>query len=198
MSAEFVVAYQSVKDLSPREARERLEMLKRYFLPTDKEVPKDYFAHLFSSVLSISPEKFSLVSNRNLVFIYAYNFLLRKTKGEELVREEEEEYAFLRQYEELVSRFPDVDVDAFDEEVLSFFAKERKEEIEAMVEEGVLKKFKEKCRGGVYISPQRDGYWTLCCYCGRPKRPVCSLTRGRRERVEKLYTLLKLLSLTNS
>ncbi len=195
MSAEFVIAYYSVKDLSPEEAREKLALLKRYFLPVNKEIPKDYFTHLFSSVLSVPPEKLSLVSNPNLIFVHAYNLLLRKARGQKLVREEDEEYAFLKEYEELVKRFPDVDIDAFDGEVLRFFARERKESIETMVEEKVLRKFKERCRGKVYISHQRDGYSVLFCYCGG-KNPACSLARGRRERIERLYTLLKPLSLT--
>lgn len=64
-----------------------------------------------------------------------------------------------------------------------------------MVEEKVLKRFKEKCKGNIYISPQKDGYWNLYCYCGKPGKPACSLTRGRKERIERLYTLLKPLSL---
>ncbi|ADO44935.1 hypothetical protein Hydth_0535 [Hydrogenobacter thermophilus TK-6] len=118
LNAEVVItAYKFVSPLSRKEARERLGVLKRYLLPFEKELSKETFREIFLSLFGKEVEE---VEVQKGLFIFLYNYLLRKAKGEELLKEDEE-YEIVKQYEHLVKHFPNIDPKHYRGDVLKFF-----------------------------------------------------------------------------
>ena len=183
---EFTIAYEVVSSLSKRKAKEKLSVLKRYLLPFEKEIPKDFFRELFVSTFGISERDLSLIENEGAFFIYLYNLTLRKAKGEELVKDEVKEYAFCKQYEDLFQNFPYVNIDGYDEEVVRFFSLRHKEMIEEMAENEGLKDKLSKCRGRPRLG-KKGKYLTVKCYFEHKKDTA--IASGTEDYILPFYAL---------
>ncbi len=183
---EFTIAYEVVSSLSQEEAKEKLSVLKKYLLPPEKEVPKDFFKKLFVSTFGISERDLSLVEDQGVLFIHLYNLTLRRAKGEELVKEEEREYAFCSQYKDLLKHFPNVNIDSYDEEVVRFFAKRHKEMVEELAQTLGIKEKVDLCSSRPHLVKETSPYFTLQCYSSKKKKGY-SITRGKN--LTKLYAI---------
>jgi len=194
MSVEFLTAYLTVSSFTPSEAREKLEVLRRYLLPLEKEISDETFRELFASVFLVPEHRLSLIRNLAELHIHLYNLTLRRSKNEELIKDEETEYIFVKEYEELVKHFPYVNIDAFSEEVLTFFAMEGRDDIEGKIPDELKERIRKCSSPPVLI--EGDKYTLIQCYSEEiyreRRRPAYILYRGKKEKVESLYPYIKL------
>ncbi len=185
---EFAIAYEIVSSFSFEEAREKFSFLKRYLLPAEREIPRNFFKELMISVFGVSERDLSLIRDQGVFFIHLYNLTLRKANGEELVKDEDREYALYEQYRDLVRNFPNVRIDDYDEEVVKFFAKRHREEIERMVKERGLEKRFRKCMAKPRLGKGMKGkYLLIKCYSDAKKD--VAIAQGVEEHILPLYAL---------
>lgn len=184
---EFAIAYETVSSLSQEEAKEKLAALRRYLLPFEKEVPKDFFRELFTSVFGISGRDLSLVDDQGVLFIHLYNLTLRRIREEDLVEEEEKEYALYEQYRELLKSFPHVDIDSYDEEVVKFFAKRHREMVKELAEKESIEVKMGRCRRKPRLGKRERGYYAIKCYSDAKKDRT--LAAGKEDRIIPLYAI---------
>lgn len=184
---EFAIAYEAVSSLSQEEAKEKLALLRRC-LPLEKEVPKDFFEKLFSSTFRIPERDLSLIKDRGTLFIHLYNLTLRKAKGEELIEDNDKEYALYQQYRDLLRRFPHVNIDDYNEEVVKLFARRHREMVKELAEKyGVVEKT-DRCRAKPRLGAGRnENYLTVRCYTKAKKDRA--LFQGNRDYILPLYAL---------
>ena len=184
---EFAIAYEIVSSLSQEEAKEKLAILRRYLLPLEKDVPKDFFRELFTSVFGISERDLSLVDDQGVLFIHLYNLTLRRIRGEDLVEEEEKEYALYKQYRDLFKRFPNVRIDDYPEEVVEFFAKRHREMVEELAEKEGIEERMGRCRRKPRLGKRERGYYAIKCYSDAKKDRT--IAAGKEDRIIPLYAI---------
>ena len=185
---EFAIAYETISSLSPKEAKEKLSLLRRYLVPLEKEVPKDFFRELFVTTFGISERDLSLVEDQGTLLVHLYNLTLRRAKGEELLKDEEKEYAFYSQYKDLLKHFPDVNVDGYDEEVVKFFSLRHGEMVEELAQKLGIKEKVNLCSSRPRLVKENSPYFTLQCYSSKKKKGY-SITRGKEETIIPLYAV---------
>ena len=181
---EFTIAYEIVSSMTQEEAQERLSLLKRYFLPFEKEISPKLFTEIMSQGKDLE-----LVKDKGIFFIHLYNLILRKAKGEELIKEEEKEYALYQEYKDLLNRFPDVEIERYSEEAVRFFSVRHKKLIEKIAKRrGVKTERFSKCTAPPRIvkDKKKEGYLYLACY-GKGKDRV--IAHGKEEYVRLLHTI---------
>ncbi len=195
MSFPFALAYRYAYQIPQKEAKEKLEVLKKYLLPFDKPIARKEFDEIFTSVFQIPQEKLSLLTHDEFLLfqMYLYNLLVFRAKGEEIPADYDKELEFLRHYEDLHKHFPRVEIDSYPEEVVKAFAREKGKEIAREVDEKILEKLK-LCSSAPYILEDKHGY-RIECYSStqyeEKKRPALTLKRSKKD-LRELYAKMKM------